>query len=230
MSPLVAILGAGNVGSALAQRLIEANIADVALLDVVPGRAQGLALDLSQAAVLEGHDRRIQGSTDYEAIAGADVVVITAGFPRKPGMSRDDLLKLNGALVLQVTRQAIQKAADAIFIVVTNPLDVMTYVAWQCSGLPPHRVLGMAGVLDSARFAAFIAQELDVSVLDIRAMVLGGHGDLMVPLPRFSCVNGIPITELLEPEVIDRLVDRTRNGGAEIVELLQSGSAFYALV
>ncbi|MDG2990727.1 malate dehydrogenase [Candidatus Synechococcus calcipolaris G9] len=228
MSPLVAILGAGNVGSALAQRLIEANIADVALLDVVPGRAQGLALDLSQAAVLEGHDRRIQGSTDYEAIAGADVVVITAGFPRKPGMSRDDLLKLNGALVLQVTRQAIQKAADAIFIVVTNPLDVMTYVAWQCSGLPPHRVLGMAGVLDSARFAAFIAQELDVSVLDIRAMVLGGHGDLMVPLPRFSCVNGIPITELLEPEVIDRLVDRTRNGGAEIVELLQSGSAFYA--
>lgn len=228
MSPLVAVLGAGNVGSALAQRLIETNIADVALLDVIPGRGQGLALDLTQAAVLAGHDRRIQGSTDYGAIAGADVVVITAGFPRKPGMSRDDLLKLNGALVLQVTRQAIQKAPDAIFIVVTNPLDVMTYVAWQCSGLPPHRVLGMAGVLDSARFAAFIAQELDVSVLDIRAMVLGGHGDLMVPLPRFSCVNGIPITDLLEPAVIEQLVERTRNGGAEIVELLQSGSAFYA--
>lgn len=228
MAPLVAVLGAGNVGSALAQRLIEANIADVALLDVVPGRAQGLALDLSQAAVLEGHDCQIQGGTDYEAIAGAAVVVITAGFPRKPGMSRDDLLKLNGALVLQVTRQAIQKAPEAIFMVVTNPLDVMTYVAWKCSGLSPHRVFGMAGILDSTRFAAFIAQELNISVLDIRAMVLGGHGDLMVPLPRFSCINGIPITELLEPAVIEKLVTRTRNGGAEIVELLQSGSAFYA--
>ncbi|XFA71864.1 malate dehydrogenase [Thermosynechococcaceae cyanobacterium Okahandja] len=227
MSSRVAVLGAGNVGSALAQRLVEGNIADVVLLDVIDGRPQGLALDLTQSRLLQGHDRQLLGTTNYDDIAGVDVVVITAGFPRKPGMSRDDLLKLNGNLIQEITRQAVAVAPEAVYIVVTNPLDVMTHVAWQVSGLPPQRVMGMAGVLDAARFAAFIALELNISVKDIRAMVLGGHGDLMVPLPRYSSVSGIPITELLPPNTIERLIHRTRHGGAEIVNLLQTGSAFY---
>jgi len=227
MSSRVAVLGAGNVGSALAQRLVEGNIADVVLLDVIAGRPQGLALDLTQSRLLQGHDRQLLGTTTYDDIAGVDVVVITAGFPRKPGMSRDDLLKLNGNLIQEITRQAVAVAPEAVYIVVTNPLDVMTHVAWQVSRLPPQRVMGMAGVLDAARFAAFIALELNISVKDIRAMVLGGHGDLMVPLPRYSSVSGIPITELLPPTTIERLIHRTRHGGAEIVNLLQTGSAFY---
>jgi len=227
MSSRVAILGAGNVGSALAQRLAEGNIADVVLLDVIAGRPQGLALDLTQSRLIQGHDRQILGTTDYSDIHHVDVVVITAGFPRKPGMSRDDLLKLNGNLIQDITRQAVAVAPDAVYVVVTNPLDVMTHVAWQVSGLPPQKVMGMAGVLDAARFAAFIALELNISVKDIRAMVLGGHGDLMVPLPRYSSVSGIPITELLPAATIDRLIQRTRHGGAEIVNLLQTGSAFY---
>lgn len=224
----VAIVGAGNVGSALAQRIVEKNMADVVLLDVSAGRPQGIALDLLEASGLEGHDRTLRGTDDYADTAGSDIVVITAGFPRKPGMSRDDLLKVNGEIVLQATRGAIAHSPNALFIVVTNPLDVMTYLAWKASGLPTQRVMGMAGILDSARFQTFIALELGVSSADVDAMVLGGHGDLMVPLPRYSTVNGIPITELLDVATIERLVERTRNGGAEIVNLMRTGGAYYA--
>ena len=224
----VAIIGAGNVGSALAQRIAEKNMADVVLLDMAAGRPQGIALDLMEASGLEGHDRTLRGTADYADTAGSDIVVITAGFPRKPGMSRDDLLRVNGEIVIQATQKAIAHSPNAIIIVVTNPLDVMTYLAWKASGLAPQRVMGMAGILDSSRFQTFIALELGVSSADVDAMVLGGHGDLMVPLPRYSTVNGIPITELLDLATIERLVERTRNGGAEIVELLQTGGAYYA--
>jgi malate dehydrogenase len=224
----VAIIGAGNVGSALAQRIAEKNMADVVLLDMAAGRPQGIALDLVEASGLEGHDRTLRGTADYADTAGSDIVVITAGFPRKPGMSRDDLLRVNGEIVIQATQKAIAHSPNAIIIVVTNPLDVMTYLAWKSSGLAPQRVMGMAGILDSSRFQTFIALELGVSSADVDAMVLGGHGDLMVPLPRYSTVNGIPITELLDLATIERLVERTRNGGAEIVELLQTGGAYYA--
>lgn len=224
----VSIIGAGNVGSALAQRIAEKNLADVVLLDVVAGRPQGLALDLMEARGVERHDRQIIGTTDYADTAQSDVVVITAGIPRKPGMSRDDLLLTNAKIVRETVKSAIAHSPQAILIVVTNPLDVMTHLAWQTSELPPPQVMGMAGILDSARFQTFIAMELNVSISEISATVLGGHGDLMVPLPRYSTVNGIPITELLPEKTIERLIDRTRNGGAEIVELMQTGSAFYA--
>jgi malate dehydrogenase len=223
----VTIVGAGNVGSTLAQRLVEKNIANVVLLDIEPGRPRGLALDLMEARGVERHDRQILGTDDYADTCDSDVVVVSAGVARKPGMSRDDLLQVNANIVTRVVKAAIAQSPNAILIVVTNPLDVMTYLAWKASGLPPQRVMGMAGVLD-ARFQTFIAMELGVSILDVTAIVLGGHGDLMVPLPRYSTVNGIPITELLEPGVIDRIVERTRNGGAEIVNLMQAGSAFYA--
>ncbi|GAB4133729.1 MAG: malate dehydrogenase [Cyanobacteria bacterium J069] len=224
----VAIIGAGNVGSTLAQRIVERNLANVVLLDILNGRPQGVALDLLEARGIEGHDRQIIGTTDYALTAGSDVVVITAGLPRRPGMTRDDLLKTNAAIVMDATRQAIAHSPNAIFIIVTNPLDVMTYLAWKATSLPPERIMGMAGILDSARFQTFIALELGVSTADVSAMVLGSHGDLMVPLPRYSTVNGIPITELLDTDTIDRLVHRTRNGGAEIVELMQTGGAYYA--
>jgi len=224
----VAIIGSGNVGSTLAQRIAERNLANVVLLDIVDGRPQGVALDLLEARGIEGHDRQIVGTTDYAMTAGSDVVVITAGLPRRPGMSRDDLLKTNAAIVMEAAQKAIAQSPNAIFIVVTNPLDVMTYLAWKATGLPPERVMGMAGILDSARFQTFIALELGVSTADVSAMVLGSHGDLMVPLPRYSTVNGIPITELLDADTIARLVHRTRNGGAEIVELMQTGGAYYA--
>jgi malate dehydrogenase len=224
----VSVIGAGNVGSTLAQRISEKDIADVVLLDIISGRPQGLALDLMEARGVERHDRQIVGTTDYTDTANSDVVVITAGIPRKPGMSRDDLLLTNAKIVRDTVKNAIAHSPNAVFVTVTNPLDVMTYLAWQVSGLPPHQVMGMAGVLDSARFQTFIAMELNVSVADINATVLGGHGDLMVPLPRYSTVSGIPITELMSPETIDRLINRTQNGGAEIVELMQTGSAFYA--
>ncbi|MEB3356207.1 MAG: malate dehydrogenase [Synechococcales bacterium] len=226
--PRVSIIGAGNVGSSLAQRIAESNLADVVLLDVVPGRPQGIALDLAQARGLEGHDRRIIGTNDYRDTVNSNIVVITAGIPRKPGMSRDDLLRTNSQIVTEATQQAIAHSPDAILILVTNPLDVMTYLAWKASGLPHHRVMGMAGILDSARFQSFIAEELGVSSADVQAMVLGGHGDLMVPLPRYSTVRGVPITELMDAATIERLVDRTRNGGAEVVGLLKSGGAYYA--
>jgi malate dehydrogenase len=224
----VAVVGAGNVGATLAQRLAEKNIADVVLLDVVEGRPQGVALDLMEARGVERHDRWIKGTNDYADLVGSDVVVITAGLPRKPGMSRDDLLLTNGKIILDVTQKVMTYAPHAILIVVTNPLDVMTYVAWKVSGLPTYQVMGMAGVLDSARFQTFIAMELGVSISDINATVLGSHGDLMVPLPRYSTVNGIPIDRFLTQEAIDRIVTRTRNGGAEIVELLRTGGAYYA--
>jgi malate dehydrogenase len=224
----VAIVGSGNVGSTLAQRIAEKNLADVVLLDVIAGRPQGLALDLMEARGVERHDRQIIGTNDYTDTANADVIVITAGLARKPGMSRDDLLAANGKIVQGVVKQAIAHSPNAVLVVVTNPLDVMTYLAWQTSGLPPQRVMGMAGVLDSARFQTFIAMELNVSVSNINATVLGGHGDLMVPLPRHSTVNGIPITELMDETTIQRLLERTRNGGAEIVELMRTGSAYFA--
>ncbi|WP_427162317.1 malate dehydrogenase [Aliinostoc sp. HNIBRCY26] len=226
--PRVAIIGAGRVGSTLAQRIAEKNLADVVLLDIVEGIPQGLALDLLEARGIELHNREIIGTNNYADTAGSQIVVITAGFPRKTGMSRDDLLKTNAKIVVEAAKNAIAYSPNAIFIVVTNPLDVMTYLAWEATGLPRNRIMGMAGVLDSARFEAFIALELGVLPADVKAMVLGSHGDLMVPLSRYATVNGIPITELLDAETIARLVERTRNGGAEIVELMQTGGAFFA--
>ena len=226
--PKVGIIGAGRVGSTLAQRLAEKNIADVVLLDIVPGLPQGIALDLMEARGLERHDRQITGTNTYEDLQGVDVIVITAGKPRTPGMSRDDLLLTNAQIVGEAVRQAAQQSPQAIFVVVTNPLDVMTYLTWQESGFPPERVLGMAGVLDSARFQTFIAMELGVSIADVTAMVLGSHGDAMLPLPRYCTVNGIAITDLLSSDRIDQLIKRTQQGGAEIVALMKTGSAFYA--
>lgn len=227
-STRVSIIGAGKVGSTLAQRIAEKNLADVVLLDIVAGMPQGIALDLTQARGIEEHDCRIIGTNDYADTVNSDVVVITAGIPRKPGMTRDDLMRTNAQIVVEATQQAIAHSPDAILIVITNPLDVMTYLAWQGSGIPSHRVIGMAGVLDSARFQAFIAMELGVAINDITTMVLGGHGDLMVPLPRYSTVSGVPITELMARETIDRLIKRTQNGGGEIVELMRTGGAYFA--
>lgn len=224
----VSIIGAGNVGSTLAQRIAEKNLADVVLLDVLEGRPQGIALDLMEARGIERHDRQIFGTNNYADTVNSDVVVVTAGIPRKPGMSREDLLKINAKIVLDVTRQVVTYSPGTVMIVVTNPLDVMTYLAWQASGLPAVQVMGMAGILDSARFQTFIAMELGISTADVKATVLGSHGDLMVPLPRYSTVNGVPITELMDAPTIDRLIERTRNGGAEIVELMKTGSAYFA--
>lgn len=224
----VTIVGAGNVGSTLAQRLLERNLANVVLVDIVAGRPQGVALDLSQAAGCEGHNRTIVGTNDYTDTADSDIVVITAGLPRRPGMTRDDLTQVNGKIVIETLRQALAVSPQASVIVVTNPLDVMTYLAWKVSGLPHHQVMGMAGVLDSARFQTFIAWELGVPPQDVSAMVLGGHGDLMVPLPSYTTVSGIPVTELVPAPRMEALIDRTRNGGAEIVQLLKQGGAYYA--
>lgn len=227
-SPRVTVIGAGRVGSTLAQRIAEKNLADVVLLDIVEGIPQGLALDLMEARGLELHHRKIIGTNNYADTTGSEIVVITAGFPRKPGMSRDDLLRTNAKIVVEAAKNAIAHSPDAILIVVTNPLDVMTYLAWQATGLPRARIMGMAGVLDSARFETFIAMELGVLPGDVKAMVMGSHGDLMVPLPRYATVNGIPITQLLDAATIERLIERTRNGGAEIVELMHTGGAFFA--
>lgn len=226
--PKVTVVGAGFVGSTCAQYIANQGLADVVLLDVQEGIPQGKSLDLLQAGALIGSDASILGTNDYSDTVGSDIVVITAGIARKPGMSRDDLLKTNAAIVQDVARRCFTLSPEAIFIVVTNPLDVMAYLVWETTGLPSNRVIGMAGALDSARFKAFIAEALSVSVNDIQAMVLGGHGDLMVPLPRFSTVSGIPITELMAKDRIEALCDRTRNGGAEIVGHLKTGSAFYA--
>ena len=228
MNQKVTVVGAGNVGATAAQRLAEKALADVVLIDVVEGVPQGKSLDLAQAAPIEKHDAHLAGTNTYEASAGSDIVIITAGLPRKPGMSRDDLLATNRGIMKNVVRQTVRYSPDAILIIVSNPLDAMCHVAMEESGFPKNRVIGMAGVLDSARFRAFIAMELSVSVENVHAMVLGGHGDTMVPLPRFSTVAGIPITELMSPERIEALAMRTRNGGAEIVGLLKTGSAYYA--
>jgi malate dehydrogenase len=224
----VTVIGAGNVGATAAQRIAEAGLADVVLVDIVEGLPQGKGLDLAEAAPVVGHDSRIVGTSDYADTAGSDIVVVTSGLARQPGMSRDDLLAKNAGIVRSVVGAAAAVSPDAILIVVTNPLDAMCHVAIDASGFPRERVLGMAGVLDSARFRTFIAQELGVSVEDTHAFVLGGHGDTMVPLPRYSTVAGIPITELLPPDRVQALSERTANGGAEVVALLRTGSAFYA--
>ena len=224
----VTVIGAGNVGATTAQRIIETGLADVVLVDIVEGLPQGKALDLAEAAPVVGYDVKVTGTNDYADTAGSKIIVVTSGLARQPGMSRDDLVAKNAGIVAAVVRQAVAVSPRAIIIVVTNPLDAMCHVAMQASGFPRERVIGMAGVLDSARFRHFIAAELDISVRDVRAFVLGGHGDTMVPLPRYSTVGGVPITELMTEERIAALVDRTRNGGAEIVALLKTGSAYYA--
>jgi malate dehydrogenase len=224
----VTVVGAGNVGATAAQRLAEKELCDVVLVDIIEGVPQGKALDLSEAAPVEKHDARLTGTNSYEATANSDIVIITAGIARKPGMSRDDLISTNAGIVKAVTEQIARLSPNAVIIVVSNPLDAMCHVAFDASGFPKERVIGMAGGLDSARFRAFISMELNVSVENTHAFVLGGHGDTMVPLPRYSTVAGIPITELLSKERIDALVQRTRNGGAEIVALLKTGSAYYA--
>lgn len=224
----VTVIGAGMVGGTVAQMLAIRDYADVVLVDIVEGLPQGKALDMMQMGTLLGFDTQITGTNGYEETAGSDVVVITSGIARKPGMSRDDLLATNRGIMKNVVRQTVRYSPDAILIIVSNPLDAMCHVAMEESGFPKNRVIGMAGVLDSARFRAFIAMELTVSVENVHAMVLGGHGDTMVPLPRFSTVAGIPITELMSPERIEALAMRTRNGGAEIVGLLKTGSAYYA--
>ena len=225
----VTVVGAGNVGSTAAMRLAEKELADVILVDVLDGIPAGKALDLTQAAPIEEHDCRIVGCTeDYSDARDSDIVIITAGIPRKPGMSRDDLLSTNMNIMKTVVKAVAAAAPNAILIIVSNPLDAMCHVAYDVSGFPKNRVVGMAGVLDSARFRAFIAMELDVSVENVHAFVLGGHGDTMVPVSRYSTVAGVPITELLPKEKIEAIQQRTRDGGAEIVGLLKTGSAYYA--
>ena len=229
MGKKVTVIGAGNVGATAAMRLVEKELADVVLIDVIDGFPAGKALDLTEAAPIEKHDSKISGFTaDYSPAKDSDIVIITAGIPRKPGMSRDDLLVTNMGIMKSVVTEIAKVAPESILIVVSNPLDAMCHVAMDVSGFPKERVIGMAGVLDSARFRAFIAMELNVSVENTHAFVLGGHGHTMVPLPRYSTVAGIPITELISPERIENLVSRTRNGGAEIVGLLKTGSAYYA--
>jgi malate dehydrogenase len=228
MDKKVTVVGAGNVGATAAQRLAEKELCDVVLVDIIEGVPQGKSLDLTEAAPIEKHDAHLTGVNTYDATAGSNIIIITAGIPRKPGMSRDDLLGTNAGIMKKVTEQVAKLSPNAVIIIVSNPLDAMCHVAFAASGFPKERVLGMAGVLDSARFRAFIAMELNVSVENTHAFVLGGHGDTMVPLPRYSTVAGIPITELLPQDRIDAIVERTRTGGAEIVSLLKTGSAYYA--
>jgi malate dehydrogenase len=225
----ITVIGAGNVGATAAQRIAEKELAnEVVLVDVVEGLPQGKGLDMYESAPIEGFDSKVIGTNSYEPTANSDIILITAGIARKPGMSRDDLQATNASIVKSCTEQAVAKSPQAIIIVVSNPLDVMAYVAMKVSGFERHRVIGMAGVLDSARFRTFIAMELNVSIKDVTAFVLGGHGDSMVPLPRYSTVAGIPLPDLMDQATIDRLVKRTRDGGIEIVNYLKTGSAYYA--
>jgi malate dehydrogenase len=224
----ISIIGAGFVGATAAHWAAEKELGDVVLMDILEGIPQGKALDLFEASPIEGFDARVVGTKGYEETKDSDVVIVTSGVPRKPGMSREDLLEINKKIIESVVTQVVEKSPKAILIMVTNPLDSMTYLAYKKSGFPKERVMGMAGVLDTARFRAFIAMELGVSVEDIQTLLLGGHGDEMVPLPRYTTVSGIALSQLLPKETIDRLVDRTRKGGGEIVNLLKTGSAFYA--
>lgn len=225
----ITVIGAGNVGATTAQRLVDKQLAnEVVLVDIIEGVPQGKALDIYEATPVEKTDVKVVGSNGYGETADSDIIVITAGIARKPGMSRDDLMNTNSGIVKSCTEAAVARSPRAIIIVVSNPLDVMTYVSWKVSGFERHRVIGMAGMLDAARFRSFIALELNVSIEDVNAFVLGGHGDSMVPLPRYSTVAGIPITELLSQATVDRLVKRTRDGGIEIVNYLKTGSAYYA--
>ena len=224
----ITVVGAGNVGATAALWLASKELGDVVLVDIVEGVPQGKALDMAQTAPIESYDVRLVGSNGYEETKDSDVVIITAGLPRKPGMSRDDLLRTNADIVSKVVDEIVSRAPDSILIVVSNPLDAMCQVAFKRSGFPKHRVIGMAGVLDSARMRCFLAEALDVSVENVTAFVLGGHGDTMVPLPRYSTCAGIPVTELLPADQLDAIVKRTANGGAEIVGLLKTGSAYYA--
>jgi len=224
----VSIIGAGNVGATTAQRIMEKSLADVVLFDIIEGVPQGKALDISEAAPISNSDINITGTNNYDETADSDIVVITAGLARKPGMSRRDLLEKNVRIVKDVTEEVIKRSQNSILIIVTNPMDLMAYLSWTVSGFPEQRVMGMGGALDSARFRCFISQELKVSVENIQAFVLGGHGDLMVPLARFSTVAGVPVTEIMEKSQIERIIDRTKFGGGEIVELLKTGSAYVA--
>ena len=224
----VSIIGAGNVGATAAHWLVQKEIADIVMLDIVEGLAAGKALDLYEASPVGRYDIKLVGTCRYADTADSDVVIITSGLARKPGMSRDDLLKANAKIVSQVTRSVVEKSPNAFLIIVSNPLDVMTYVAAKVSQLPKNRVMGMAGILDTARYRSFIAEAIGVSVCDIQAILLGGHGDDMVPLPRYTTISGIPLTELLDTSAIETIVERTRKGGIEIVNLLKTGSAYYA--
>jgi malate dehydrogenase len=224
----ITVVGAGNVGATTAHWLVSKELGDVVLVDIIEGMPQGKALDLAQAGPVEGYDSRLIGTNGYKETANSDIVVITSGIARKPGMSRDDLLNTNAGIVGSVTDEVARSSPNAIIIVVSNPLDAMAQIAFRRSGFPKNRVVGMAGILDSARMRTFLAEALNVSVENVSAFVLGGHGDTMVPLPRYSTCAGIPVTELLAKDVLDKIVDRTRNGGAEIVSLLKTGSAYYA--
>ncbi len=228
MRSKITVVGAGNVGATCAQRLAETGLADIVVVDIVEGLPQGKALDMLESGPVVGSDARLTGANSYEETAGSDIVIITAGVARKPGMSRDDLLLTNMRIVGEATREAVRHSPQALIIVVTNPLDAMAHLALKASGFPKNRVVGMSGILDTARLRTFLAQELGVSVEDIFACVLGGHGDSMVAIPRLCTAGGVPITELLPPETIQGIVERTVNGGAEIVGLLKTGSAFYA--
>lgn len=228
MRPKVTVIGAGNVGATTAQRIADAELADVVLTDIVEGIPQGKGLDMLEACPVSGSDVRVVGTNGYAETAGSEVVVITAGLPRKAGMSRDDLLRKNHEIVTSVTKEAVAVSPEAILVVVSNPLDAMAQAALRASGFPKERVVGMAGVLDSARMRSFIAAEIEVSVENVHAFVLGGHGDDMVPLPRYSTVAGIPLPDILSAEAIERIVERTRKGGGEIVAHLKTGSAYYA--
>ena len=224
----ISVIGAGNVGATVANRVGEMEVGDVVMVDIIDGLPQGKGLDMLESAPIEGFDSSIIGTTGYEETRGSDVVVVTSGVPRKPGMSREDLLETNKKIIDSVVNQVVANSPNAILIMVANPLDTMTYLALKRSGFPKNRVMGMAGILDTARFKAFIAMDLDVSIEDIQTIILGGHGDEMVPLPRYTTVSGIPLLQLLPEETVDRLVERTRKGGGEIVSLLKTGSAFYA--
>jgi malate dehydrogenase len=224
----VTVVGSGNVGATVAHRLADKQLADVVMIDILEGVPQGKGLDLLEAGPIEGYDVRIKGTNDYADTAHSDLVVMTAGFPRKPGMSRDDLLKANYEVVKSTIEKVVKHSPESILIMVTNPLDAMAQTAYKVSGFARNRVIGMAGVLDTARYRTFIAEALNVSVQSVQGFVLGGHGDTMVPVPRYTTVAGIPVTELLPGDKLDQIVRRTRNGGAEIVNLLKAGSAYYA--